>query len=404
MEQRRFEGVIFAASGLHIAEPSDGTYRLNNQTKLIETRGADSVGGQITRTTREKVMTPGQKQPFSEFPVIHGNTQRGRLRRIAAKMVFDSLRARGQTISDYTFQGMMSGATYEGVDKETQTISRQIAAREHLFLGLWGGGPAMFPSGSRTNAASVLTPSAANRLRVHESYHEHMMPDIGGWAFMSPVECIRHDDFMDPRNGQWEDFAVVKDWEERRAKIEEMFSLNRSERKAQASEASDNGGKKDFSKDKVKKIDISNMIAIEIVNPGTTFFFRMELKDYLQDHHVGMAASCIAEMFNSRIGGWGRNGFGLMTPGLDYVDQTGRRTRFIKVDDTGRFAVDEKILGREMTALRASLEAVTAEGLDELYRNQSALADLRKAVRNQAKDDAKAAAGAGKKKKKAAKR
>ena len=74
-------------------------------------------------------------------PFDGGNNIRGKLRRAASEVIFNALEEKGQTIKKETYSGMTSGAVSAQPKTDKLLLSESKAANQHIFFGLFGGGP-----------------------------------------------------------------------------------------------------------------------------------------------------------------------------------------------------------------------------------------------------------------------
>ena len=146
-------GILRLTSPLHIAAPRKETvdpetdrllpggergimvvpttkYRLPMFVRGSQTSGVDAIA--------EAEVPRGSA--FADVPVIPANDPRGRLRRCAARKVFDVLLARNEQTSLGAYHGMTCGAV-TGSPNGRLTFAEAAQAARHSFLGLFGGGP-----------------------------------------------------------------------------------------------------------------------------------------------------------------------------------------------------------------------------------------------------------------------
>ncbi len=138
-------------SPLLVITPASAS-KLSTDKRIVYGDGAD--GFPLTETCKLAQFIDG-KRIF--VPVVPCNTLRGALRRCAARLIEDSLLARGQTLTMAAVQGLEAGAVHGHPDGGDPTISQYQAESSDPYMGLFGGGPRMHSSRFALGDAIALT-------------------------------------------------------------------------------------------------------------------------------------------------------------------------------------------------------------------------------------------------------
>jgi len=104
------------------------------------TKNAD--GTNVTRTAIQSIFTKSGRE---DVPYYKATSQRGGLRRAAARIVLDRLTL-DEKISRALFSGMMTGSESGTPDNAQLTVEEAIRAKNNVFMGLFGGGARILKS------------------------------------------------------------------------------------------------------------------------------------------------------------------------------------------------------------------------------------------------------------------
>lgn len=274
-------------------------------------------------------------------PVISANNIAGHLRRHAASFVLDALRARGEHVSLAVYSCLQSGAWTGKPDAADITYDEHKRARQHPYLGLFGGGPRMVEKGFATHSALPAQGWIREHLRVSVGSTEPM-------ADMSPRDLTQIAFFR--RNDDLSDMVNL---------TQAAGSIMDFEKSMQTYQAAVLEDKQNERKSRVSCFTFS---AIEFVVPGVSFDMGFDLLDDLSPAQVGLFLLSL-DRFAERdtMGGWGRNGFGRFA--LDAVEIDGH-----KVFDNGRLnRGDSKVMGW-ISAWESAASEMTSAELAWLFR------------------------------------
>lgn len=310
-----------------------------------------------------------------KVPVMPGTNLRGHIRAGASALVKKALIAKGQQIDRPTYHALSVGATAgNGILRAPLSAAEILRARSDLFVGVFGGGPALFRSHLRTFDAYVacdeiramaLIPDEANIADV-------FLPAANNVTFAQPF--VRRDpmiQWLDPlARDVIENFdRAFMDWQ---SVVEATQAAKAGQRNARAAVRS--AKKADDAIDeetkavaatKTSKVMLVGHQAIEAVMPGAIFGFRVEVTG--TDAQIGLVLHAIRDMFTENgFGGFIRNGFGLMAPNLVLIDQDSQRTPFLSGNGIAAPTVSEGVQPYLLATIEA-LNAYTAQDLAQAY-------------------------------------
>ena len=324
------QGTLKLTSPLHVAA-FENSWRLNDDRRAIQ---GDSGGKPLTRTARQPLVD--KDNVMCEVPFVAGNSFRGRLRRLAARRVQSVI----GPVSIDTYHGLMCGAVSGRPAKDSITISGWAAATNNVYLGLFGGAPAIYPSRYRAFDAMPITDATVGLGIVPEQYAalapirkfgETVRPARPD-ELMFYLDFNRIDDplrFRDPEAHLW-----IKDYDEALADWMSKVADNRQAVAASKDAAAANKekkGKERTTVEKVSKSSIDAMSAIEAVAPGVHLFFKVELDDNANDAQAGLLMLCVADMLKqNRLGGWEKKGLGTFSADLAVFEDAERLSSLIQ--------------------------------------------------------------------------
>lgn len=282
------------------------------------------------------------QDPVIRVPVIASNNIAGHLRRHAASLVIDALRARGETVSLPVYSCLQSGAWTGRPGAEDMTYGEYLKASQHPYLGLFGGGPRMMRKGFRTRDALPALPWLRESLQRDVVEGAGSVADIPHWNLTKIAFFRRNDDLSDLVGIQQAQGAVTN--------FEQVF---------EAYEQSILADKAETQKARTSTFTFS---AIEFVIPGVSFDFGFDLRDGLTDAQVGLFLLSL-DRFAERdtLGGAVRNGFGRVS--LDVVELDGS-----PVFSNGRLNRSIPDVQTFVSAWEDAAAKMTVSELDYLFR------------------------------------
>ena len=363
------EGILKLTAPLHVATPGERYVTLDTlyvthkkPDEQTEYTGITATTVYPVAVTEEDKLEVGLPIPTKdgtgetkkdyrspEVPVFPANDLRGRLRRLAAELIFDKLQARGQKISLETYHGMICGAV---TGQPTPGLDFDLAIKSgvHPFLGLFGGGPRLVRSSLQISPAWAITSSTLSAGIIPNRYESDRVTDDG--YLLKPLFFRRVDDALEFYSGTTS--LTVRNYSESVAKW-------LKDEGAQSADG-DTGTRR-------SKLRIRTFSAVQYVVPGTRFFVDVRIDTSRTGlASLGLLIHALAHLATKQsIGGWVRNGFGRFETSL-----------YLVLPDAGRLPVLVKqegvytpnATGLIADALDAWAEAesrITVEELEDLY-------------------------------------
>ena len=359
------EGVLKLTAPLHVASPGERYVTLDklhvtNKKPIDDTQFtgitlttvypiAVTQEDQLDEATAQKADEEKKPQRSTEVPVFPANDMRGRLRRLAAEVIFNSLKSRDQKISLEVYHGMTCGAV---TGQPVKGLSFDVAIRSgvHPFLGLFGGGPRLVRSALRFSPLWAITNTTLKAGIVPMRYEgDRVIDDL---YLLKPLFFRRVDDALEFNTGSAS--LVVKGYSQA---VPEWMVKEGSQKKEGNSEASRSA------------LRIRTFSAVQYIVPGTRLFFDAQIDTARTGlSALGLLIHAIADLANKQaIGGWVRNGFGRFETDLSLVSADGSRLPVLTKQE-GKYTPNATGLIED--ALDAWAEAennINVEELEDLY-------------------------------------
>lgn len=299
-------------------------------------------------------------------PYIPANTLKNRLRRVAAKVVYDAIQKRGEKLSLETYHGMMCGAA-TGQPGKMQGLNEAREASTNPFLGIFGGGPRMAHGAIQVRPAFPIVQETISASIVPGKYAEQMSP-LPLYACTTAVFFRRVDDVLEFRDPYAE--RIIDNYEEAVREWQKAVGENAEARKKQRAERQESGKTAGDKKGGAKKMSLQSFQAREDVIPGIPFYFRLTL----DLTNVGMAgAGLLLQALNrfaledGQIGGKKSLGCGFFTAKAD-LTLNGQTEPLWRVVD-GETMLNQGPLQNQIAAgWETALPAMTAASLEKIYR------------------------------------
>lgn len=283
-------------------------------------------------------------------PMIQANSVRGLLRRCAADVMYAELEKARETISRGVFNSVSRGAASRtGLQSGGATFQQHIKARDHQFVGLFGGGGFMFHSSFRLErdlvpAIEAFAPLFCSRLRamsvplaVKDLYDSRVLFPRDEFAQLPEVATRVVDD-------------VATSYAEHMTNKESQSAAKKS-------------GEAD------KKDDLNNIANVQGIAAGVPLAFGLSTQD-IHPYQAGILLRAVLAWANENsLGGGASRGWGsfipqiaLMVDGKEVVSNifTGDAPdlQFVKTDE----------IDQMLAACDESLQShATAAALKELY-------------------------------------
>lgn len=368
MTKINFSGVLTTTAGLHVSDPD--TWYLDKRGRFTKTKG-DTLP--VTRTMLTPFVFPAvaenldpeddmsgmeMRRNVQHLPFFPANDLAGRIRRKAAKRVLSELRDRNEMVTLDIYRAMTTGSvTGTPKKQEPESVSLYEKVRNNLFVGVFGGGPRIFPRGY---ACSDLTPitvdlvdagisSIPDAIGVAPVMARHARDITGVRAFFHIDDTLRYID-ADLRN-------VVKDYDESVRKWQEI-TMGEKTAKSNAD-----------GEPRVKREKVSNMGAFEFIAPGVPLDITVTPYDYLSDGQVGLLLYAIMDLANEQsLGGLVRHKFGQFNLQLEAFINGEWRPALVYDEELNEYHISEELEFLEEACLEALSKFDVAE-LAELYKD-----------------------------------
>lgn len=292
--------IIRTLTPLHIAAPSDVRFDVSTgritftDPNAMPCTGIQRMALPIFRPIKSDDGNDRRSQ--ESIPVIAANNVAGRLRRHAASLVLAALKDKGQKVSLTTYGTLQCGAWTGKPDGTDMSYSEYRAAKDHVYLGLFGGGPKLMRKAFRTHNALPSLPMVREIVgSIAHPNPNHMLEYADPWQLTRAWGFRRVDDLRDLTN-LTQAQATVRDFEA-------AFNARQALIIEDAAKGRDGGEKQD-------RVSTKTYSAVEFVLPGVPFEWFAELDD-VSDAQMGLfLASLDSFAATERLGGYVRNGFG----------------------------------------------------------------------------------------------
>jgi CRISPR type IV-associated protein Csf2 len=365
-------GFIRLTSPLHIASPEEKRYDPAHDRFAFG-------GGNATVTGIQKMKLPkaveykrknekGEEvtenfQP--EIPVIAGNNLNGRLRRIATQIVLEKFREKKLLVNDlHVYSGMTCGAVTGKPEGSTILFDEYRKYRNHVFVGIFGGGPRMLRRNARIHNSIPVTADTLNLMYSEGSPARH--PGLSG------VENSVQDVIVPPKVSMtqvWlfnrkDDLEMLTDVDLLTDTFDGYVSKVRERQKMIVEEKEKLRAKGKGEND--SKTTTRTYSCLEFVIPGINFPLTVEMD--LNEAQVGLYLLSL-ERFTQRerLGGIVRNGFGCFNlENVCLTTETGDIIENIFVG--GQLDRHNPKVKKFIDACQKSLDELNVEELEWLYR------------------------------------
>lgn len=397
------EGVLRTASPLHITDASAGKMRFKPNQGVFY---GDSGGFPVTATRTGKVFVDRDREVDLEsagingdsggeknvksvaltLPIVPSSTIRGMLRRGAAKVVEDHLVfEKGTKLSYEAYQGMRCGAISGRPEKVGPTTEEIRAARQHVFYGIFGGGPRMLRGQLRAADAWPVVSELVNHsdlLPQTDIISEMRLRGVRPSELTQVLQVVRKDDFY----GGGGNASV-----ERASEVVENFDARYdAEREVAVQSAIDrtkkgdgDGGKDSEGGDDKGYRGVTTLNFTQVVIPGVPFYFRVTIEG--TEAQVGLLLQAFERALTKGIGGRDSHNYGRMS-GILSVVVGGASVPALRV-----MPYEVEVLAGVSSYMEAAAEAINALTLDDINRYMQPLfvgeAESKGRVRKQKKEE-----------------
>ena len=395
-------GILRLTSPLHIAAPRKET--VDPETDRLLPSGERGIMVSPTTKYRLPMLVRGRPvddagtlseadvpraSAFADVPVIPANDLRGRLRRCAARKVFEVLLAKNEQISLDAYHGMTCGAV-TGSPGGRLTFAEATQATRHPFLGLFGGGPKMVRSSLQVGTGwPILASTISAGILSEDLQAEVPCPANSEWLLTQRLFFRRIDDairFTDgyaqtvvrdfgPEVSRWiESVSAVK---KARAAAGSKTGKPRARRVAAASieepETATIEGVAEAGSPTPSRLQLQGFNALEFVVPNVRFLLEFQLEDaQMRSGGVGLFLQALRDfILQQNLGGWVKNGFGQFELSQATIRQNGpeggEQRLFALGLEKGEFNQDSPLVLDALDAWAEAAASLSATEIEALY-------------------------------------
>jgi CRISPR type IV-associated protein Csf2 len=328
----------------------------------------------LTRQTRIRVAARGEENRHPEIPFIAGNGWRGKIRRHCRDVLFKLVRDKKEQL-DAEMILIYSCLAASSQPNASTSPSRHQEAYDHIFAGLWGGGPQLFRSHIRTSPAYVICQETLDRDLVNPDFADRAVNLQGILQF---IHFRRGDDLLEFKDVNLPETIKnypesVVEWFQKLQGTNEKRKEQREEKAAEkkAKKAGEKVVKPEVEKEKVSKIDLRSWNAREVVIPGVTFHQNTEIDATLTGlKSVGLYLWALRSFLeNPFIGSESRNGLGRVKL-ESFIHHDGKRWPIFVQDNSGEidFNTECELIADALGAYAEVEPEINAEMLSHVYR------------------------------------
>ena len=304
-------------------------------------------------------------------PYITANSVRGLIRRAAADVLLERLAASKSRIHRSLYLSIVRGAyARTGVQAGGATIEQMLAAADHVFGGLFGGGG--FMHHSAFDLKSDLLPVALGT-------KDFMPSDVQIHAIEEDPSKLLTMAVLAPRD----DFATLPPMA--REVVENLHASYSDHMQTKLGQAMASKAAKDAQQEKLSKDDLNNFAMTECIIPGVPLYFNIT-SGIITEAQAGLLLQGVQRWANrNALGGGSARGRGAFVPSLALVLDGQRITETLLVGDAPSLALAEDARIKELIdACDAALDQqATPEKLGMVYPIEvgKALAKSKKAAK-----------------------
>lgn len=353
MKNISVHAILTTASPLHITSPESFRYEIDPSTGYGRVKNG-STGGIACSGIQRRRFAPGAVEGIDfGLPVVAANNIAGGLRRFAAQIVLDVLRAKKQKIALSTYSAITCGAVTGIPDMRDLTYAEYTESAAHPYVGLFGGGPRLLRRRIQVlDALPVMDVLRAGNYTIPHPNGTGRNSNIQG---LTQAACFKRGD----------DVSALLDVERMEDSVDQ-FQQAFIARQAQILE--DKSAKDNDLEG--SRYSTKTWSAFEFINPGVDFDFTINLKG-VSDEQIGLFLMTLEKYANSCIGGQSRNGLGrikLQDVVLVEKQITGETLVTDAVFDNNSLNMGNPMVAAYQAAWVEASKSITAAQLDELMK------------------------------------
>ncbi|MEO8136793.1 MAG: type IV CRISPR-associated protein Csf2, partial [Betaproteobacteria bacterium] len=294
--------------------------------KIANDKAADGAPASQAKT---RVLDPATGRSFTDVPFISANSVRGQIRRYAAHLVLDAQLAKGNLMRRELVLNLLRGATSRTSGGGTPTMEQMMAARRHVFAGVFGGGPNMLPSNLAIRGD--LLPLIPETRALLPGFLAQSIADWPVYVPTSPSETPKEypngqtyrilgehlltgrDDMLTP---EVQDYLEdpIGDFDAHISNVT-AAAVAKKESKAAAKAAKESKSGEHAAVTKAESLKIFG--TVECIIPGTRLVFDSMMKDPTEAQ-LGLYLLALESFVNyGSLGGMSSRGFGRFAPVLE---------------------------------------------------------------------------------------
>ena len=284
--------ILTTLSPLHIASPENFRYEIDDSTGYGRVKNG-SIGGIACAGIQRRRFAPGAVDGVDfGVPVIAANNIAGRMRRQAAKILFDAMKDNNQKITLQTYGAITCGAVTGKPDSRDMTFTEYQESSLHPYVGLFGGGPRMMRR--RMQVFDALPVSEALRDGGFTVAHPNRSGHASKGTGITFGVTFRRGD----------DISALLDVDRMAATVDD-FEAQFQARQALIFEDQ----KKKDAEEKGSRHSTKAWSAYECIAPGVDFDFTINLNG-VTDAQIGLFLLALDGLAKEQLGGQSRNGLG----------------------------------------------------------------------------------------------
>lgn len=366
MTKTVFEGIFRLTSPLHCADEA-----------------TPEGAGKVMRTMKAPIFTPAGMDTVPYFP---GNDLRGRLRRKAGAILLDAITSSGAKYDRGVYSGVNNGMNGAQPDPTPATAEEVVRARNHIFMGLFGGGARMLQSGfdvadlmpimDTTISAGMIparfAPQPGTDFVSSEpgdiAYTAHKKGErLYGWQLLRRYNGTRIDDLHRVTDVDRVEKQLENGLDEVAAYQLQVLENKRLRKEDKEADAAD--------KTNVKKSDAGNMITFEAIAAGVPMYFKLVIAPNMSDAQIGLMAQAVCDLVNGqKLGGWSRTGLGSFDAMLQ-MRRNGVVSPLLLKDDTDENYVLSPDMAPFIEAMREEIFKTTVAEVSSFYTHRAPAED-----------------------------